>query len=76
MWAPRESGDAVSGTMRHHPGPVIAFLVAWSSSMALVVAALLTGGEETVPTWLAIPVGAALVAASSWLYCAVRDDDL
>jgi hypothetical protein len=60
----------------HHVAPVVSFFLAWASSMALVIAVLLTGGDETVPNWLLAAVGAALVAASSWLYFAVRDDDL
>jgi len=75
MWVTRQSGDVRSGSEPHHLGLVVSFFVAWGSSMAVVVAVLLTGGDETVPNWLAAVPGVALVAASWRLYCAMRDDD-
>jgi phage baseplate assembly protein gpV len=76
MWVTRQSGDVRSASEPHHLGLVVSFFVAWGSSMAVVVADLLTGGDETVPDWLAAVAGAAVVAASWRLYCAMRDDDL
>lgn len=75
MWETRQSGDVRSASEPHHLGLVVSFFVAWGSSMAVVVAILLTGGDETVPNWLAAVTGAAVVAASWRLYCAMRDDD-
>jgi hypothetical protein len=76
MWAPRQSGDVASGSEPHYLGPAVVFFAAWASAMAVVVAVLLTGGDETVPNWLVAVAGTALVAASWWLLRAVRDDDL
>lgn len=75
MWVTRQSGDVGSGSAPHHLGLVVSFFVAWGSSMAVVAAVLLTRGYETVPNWLAAVPGAAPVAASWRLYCAMRDDD-
>lgn len=75
MWVTRQSGDVRSASEPHHLGLVVSFFVAWGSSMAVVVAVLVTGGDETVPNWLAAVTGAAVVAASWRLYCAMRDDD-
>jgi hypothetical protein len=76
MWVSRQSGDVSGGSESHYLWPVVSFFVAWGSSMGVVVAVLLTGGDETVPNWLAAAAGAALIATSWWLLCAVRDDGL
>jgi hypothetical protein len=76
MWETRQSGDVRRATEPHHLGLLVSFFVAWGASMAVVVAVLLTGGDETVPDWLVAVTVAAVVPASWRLYCAMRDDDL
>ena len=75
MWVTRPSDDVRSGSEPLHLRLVVTFVIAWGSAMAVVVAVLLTGGDETVPNWLAAVTAVALVAASWRLYCAMRDDD-